>query len=216
MLDYALGWDETYLDSLVSRSIRVMIVFNQYLTLWVYYWPSGWLGQVTYQSVKWDNLVISLKTITWLSVTLTTAGFGFVQCCYRMLLLPSFLTFGLFCNRKLCHFFNWQGLVQHLQPQGSELEFKTPLFTGHSFLCPEIWGRATEDVECFAPCLAAVSCPHYTRTLERFAASKQPSKLWQIGEVVGSKLARVCPSVLVCLSGGESRSAGSITRSHSA
>lgn len=39
----------------------------------------------------------------------------------------SFLTFGLLCNRKLCHFFNWQGLVQHLQTQRSEVEFKTPL-----------------------------------------------------------------------------------------
>lgn len=214
MLDYTLGWHETHVDSLVSRSIRVMMLFNQYLTLLVYYWHSGWLGQVTYQSVKWNNVVILLKTITWLSFTLATEGFGFVQCCYPMLLLPSFLTFGLFCNRKLCHFFNWQGLVQHLQPQGSELEFKTPLFTGHSFLHLEssyplssqraaavLGKRATEDVECFPLCFAAVSCPHYRRTLEKFSASKQSSKLWQVGELVGSKLARVCPSVLVSLEG---------------
>lgn len=91
----------------------------------------------SHQSIKLNDDAILLKTRVWLSFTLTTAGFGFVLCCYPVLLLPSFLTFGLFCNRKLCHFFNWQGLVQHLQPQGSELEFGTSLFTGHSFFCPE-------------------------------------------------------------------------------
>lgn len=76
--------------------------------------------------------------------------------------------------------------------------------------------RATEDVECFPLCLAAVSCPYYRRTLERFAVSKQSSELWQVGEEVGSKLARVCPSVLVSLREGEGRSAGNINRSCSA
>jgi len=33
VLDYALGLDETHLDSLASRSVRVVKVFNQYLTL---------------------------------------------------------------------------------------------------------------------------------------------------------------------------------------
>lgn len=56
-----------------------------------------------------------------------------MQCCYPILLL----TFGLFCNRKLCHFFNWQGLVQHLHTQRSELEFKTPLFQARAPLSRE-------------------------------------------------------------------------------
>lgn len=86
---------------------------------------------------KQNNIAILLKTITWLSFTLATEGFGFVQCCYPILLLPSFLTFGLFCNRKLCHFFNWQGLAQHLQAQKSELEFKTPLLQARAPLSRE-------------------------------------------------------------------------------
>lgn len=60
-----------------------------------------------------------------------------MQCCYPVLLLPSFLTFGLFCNRNLCHFFNWQGLVQHLQAQRLGLEFKTPLLQARAPLSRE-------------------------------------------------------------------------------
>ena len=45
---------------------------------------------------------------------------------------------------------------------------------------------------------------------------KEPSKAWPVGEVVGSKLARVCRLVLVSFREGEARSAGSIDRSRSA
>lgn len=52
--------------------------------------------QVTYQSVKWNNVVGLLKTVTWLNfaLPLCSTGFVFVQYCYPMLLLPSFFNFG--------------------------------------------------------------------------------------------------------------------------
>lgn len=68
----------------------------------------------------------------------------------------------------------------------------------------------TAGVKYFPLCLPAVSYPHYRRILEGLTASKQPPKLGQVGEVVGSKLARVS------VREGEGRSAGSINRSHSA
>lgn len=146
-----------------------------------------------------------------------------MQCCYPVLLLPSFLTFGLFCNRKLCHFFNWQGLVQHLQAQRLGLEFKTPLLQARAPLSREQLTPLYPEKSCYFGEKSNRRCWTLSSLLRssffswlhdgtrRFTAPEQPSSLRQVRK----QKARVCPSVLVSLREGGDRKAGSISRSQS-